>query len=132
MPQAKVNALDQAIGSRLRARRRHLRLTQADLAKRLGVTFQQLQKYESGANRISAVSLHLAAQALETPIGFFLEGLPRRDQPESADLQRLERFVALPEAVAVASAFTSLPASKRRRLLSLMLSMAEAGPGAED
>ncbi|HWU14280.1 MAG TPA: helix-turn-helix domain-containing protein [Caulobacter sp.] len=129
MPQAKVSPLDGAIGGRLRARRQHLRLTQADLARRLGVTFQQLQKYESGANRISAVSLHLAAQALETPIGFFLEGLAQLDAPPSADLERLERFVALPEAVAVARAFTSLPASKRRRLLSLMLSMAETQSG---
>ncbi len=66
---------DQHVGRRLRSRRQELKLSQQDLADRLGVTFQQVQKYERGANRVSAGRLFDLAQALETRIAYFYEGL---------------------------------------------------------
>ncbi len=66
---------DQHVGRRLRWRREELALSQQELADRLGVTFQQIQKYENGRNRISAGRLFDMAQALETRIMYFYEGL---------------------------------------------------------
>ncbi len=66
---------DQHVGRKLRWRRQELKLSQQELADRLGVTFQQIQKYERGANRVSAGRLFDLAQALETRITYFYEGL---------------------------------------------------------
>ena len=67
--------IDLLLGRRLRLRRRLMGLTQNELALRVGVRFQQIQKYECGANRISAARLWLLAKALETPVGTFFDGL---------------------------------------------------------
>lgn len=66
---------DQHVGRRLRGRREELNLSQQELADQLGITFQQLQKYERGANRVSAGRLFDLAKALETRITYFFEGL---------------------------------------------------------
>ena len=66
---------DLHLGRRLRRRRRLLGLTQQQLAVQVGVRFQQIQKYECGANRISAARLWELAEALETPITYFYDGL---------------------------------------------------------
>jgi len=69
------NSTDLHIGQRLRHRRWLLGMTQQDLAKAIGVRFQQIQKYESGANRISAARLFDLASALSVPVAFFYVGL---------------------------------------------------------
>lgn len=66
-------AQDIAIGLRLRAQRRELKLSQTAVALSVGVSFQQIQKYESGRNRISASTLWRLAQRLEVPVGWFFE-----------------------------------------------------------
>jgi transcriptional regulator with XRE-family HTH domain len=66
--------VDQHVGRRLRWRRRELSMSQEALAERLGVTFQQVQKYERGANRISAGRLYELAKELETTIPYFFQG----------------------------------------------------------
>ena len=70
-----VDPVDIAIGGRIRARREELRITQAQLAAGAGVTFQQIQKYEKGANRISASKLWDIARFFKVDIGYFFEGL---------------------------------------------------------
>jgi transcriptional regulator with XRE-family HTH domain len=70
-----TNEIDQHLGRRLRQRRRTLGLTQQQIAEAVGVRFQQIQKYECGANRISAARLWLLAKALESPVSAFFEGL---------------------------------------------------------
>jgi|GraSoiStandDraft_1057264.scaffolds.fasta_scaffold304311_2 transcriptional regulator with XRE-family HTH domain len=67
-----ANPLDVAIGARLRVRRRASGLSQQRLAERLGVTFQQVQKYERGTNRIAGSTLISIAEALDTPASYFL------------------------------------------------------------
>ncbi len=67
--------IEALIARRLRARRRELKLTQSALAEAAGVTFQQIQKYESGQNRISASTLCRLAKRLEVPIAYFFEEL---------------------------------------------------------
>lgn len=69
-------AIDKHIGQRVQLRRVMMGLSQKDLAKICGVTFQQIQKYESAGNRISASRLFELSSALETPISFFFHGLP--------------------------------------------------------
>ncbi len=66
---------DQHVGRRLRWRRQELKLSQQELADRLGVTFQQVQKYENGKNRVSAGRLFELARALETRITYFYDGM---------------------------------------------------------
>jgi transcriptional regulator with XRE-family HTH domain len=70
-----TNDIDRHLGKRLRQRRRLLGQTQQQIAEAVGVRFQQIQKYECGANRISAARLWLLAKALEAPVGSFFEGL---------------------------------------------------------
>jgi transcriptional regulator with XRE-family HTH domain len=69
------NMIDAYIGQRIRLRRNIMGITQKDLAARCDVTFQQIQKYETSGNRISVSRLFQIAQALETPITFFISGL---------------------------------------------------------
>lgn len=70
------NSLDQHIGKRIRERRTEIGLSQDALAKCLGVSFQQVQKYESGANRIAASRLYILAKTLDVDLSFFFKGLP--------------------------------------------------------
>ena len=70
-----TNEIDRHLGKRLRQRRRTLGLTQQQIAEAVGVRFQQIQKYECGANRISAARPWLLAKALEAPVGAFFEGI---------------------------------------------------------
>ena len=70
-----ANEIDLHLGKRLRQRRRLLGLTQQQVAEAVGVRFQQIQKYECGANRISAARLWRMAKALQAPVASFFEGL---------------------------------------------------------
>jgi transcriptional regulator with XRE-family HTH domain len=69
------NPVDLYVGSRVRLRRKLMRLSQMALAAHLGITFQQVQKYESGHNRVSASMLHAIAHVLKVPVNWFFEGL---------------------------------------------------------
>ncbi len=72
------NPVDAYIGQRMQLRRNMMGITQKDLANICGVTFQQIQKYETAANRISASRLFQIGMALETPVSFFFSGLPNQ------------------------------------------------------
>ncbi len=78
-----INSVDQHIAQRLQLRRVMLGLTQSDLAKKCGVSFQQIQKYETAGNRIPAARLFDLSQALETSVAFFFSGLPGNFPPET-------------------------------------------------
>jgi transcriptional regulator with XRE-family HTH domain len=69
------DSIDVHVGARIRDRRRELRLSQSDLAKALGLTFQQVQKYERGRNRVSASKLWYIAKALDVAVQWFFEEL---------------------------------------------------------
>lgn len=71
-----INEVDQHIAQRLQLRRVMLGMSQSDLAKRCGISFQQIQKYETAGNRIPAARLFDLSQALGTPVAFFFSGLP--------------------------------------------------------
>ena len=72
----KSDAVDKHVGERVRVRRIMLKMSQGELGTKIGVTFQQLQKYEKGTNRIGASRLYQLSQVLDVPPGFFFEDLP--------------------------------------------------------
>ena len=87
-----TNDIHDHLGKRLRQRRRTLGLTQQQIAEAVGVRFQQIQKYECGANRISAARLWLLAKALEAPVSAFFEGLG--DDAEATEEEEQRRQFA--------------------------------------
>jgi len=96
--------IDLHVGAKIRVRRKQVAMSQSALADKLGMTFQQVQKYERGANRVSASVLYKTAQVLEAPVSYFFEGLP--DQPEGskdkgADLKAVQALVAVPSVAAI-------------------------------
>jgi transcriptional regulator with XRE-family HTH domain len=121
--------VDQHVGARLRARRRQLRISQASLAKALGLTAQQVQKYERGANRISASMLHGMAQALDRPVGWFFEGLgeapssPPDDQMPS--LRDVQRFLGASGGARLALAYGRLSLRAQHQVLNLAETLAQ-------
>ena len=84
--------IDLHLGRRLRRRRRLLGLTQQQLATQVGIRFQQIQKYECGANRISAARLWQLSEALESPVSYFYDGLEQAIERREAANQGGEMF----------------------------------------
>jgi transcriptional regulator with XRE-family HTH domain len=74
-----ADATDHSVGQKIRAQRIMHGLTQTELGNRIGVTFQQIQKYEKGSNRVSAGRLKQIAEILEVPVSFFFEGASGKD-----------------------------------------------------
>jgi transcriptional regulator with XRE-family HTH domain len=97
--QKKPTPVDEYVGIALRSRRNELGLSQTDLAKAIGVTFQQVQKYEKGTNRIGAGRLSAISQALQVPITYFFQAINGSDgpnvRPRSLELLRLPGALAL-------------------------------------
>ena len=123
------NVVDAYVGARLRVRRVMLGLSQGKLGQLLGVTFQQIQKYEKGSNRISASRLRQAAHALEVPVEYFYEGAPTPaaggELPESAAEAFDVAFLATTEGFQLNRAFLRIRDPKvRRRIVDLVVSLA--------
>ena len=114
--------IDAFLGRRLRRRRRLMGLTQQQLADAVGIRFQQIQKYECGANRISAARLWGLSQALEVPVGYFYEGLADRDTRE-APAARSTEVAGRKETQDLIRAYYQLDERPRRRLLDLARSL---------
>jgi transcriptional regulator with XRE-family HTH domain len=122
------NPVDVHVGRRVRLRRRELGVSQAWLADRLGLTFQQIQKYERGANRISASKLYAIAKLLEVPITYFFEGLddpatPTGRQYAQAFTGVVEELLAEPNGPQLAEAFLSI---RRRSIRKGLAELARA------
>jgi len=112
------NPTDLHIGQRLRHRRWLLGMTQQDLAKAIGVRFQQIQKYESGANRISAARLFDLANALSVPVAFFYVGLGETNR--SSDSRSVDESALLQkETMDLVRAYYAIGAGPRRALFEL-------------
>ncbi len=118
------NDIDLHLGKRLRRRRRLLGLTQQQLADAVGVRFQQIQKYECGANRISAARLWRLSEALEVPVGYFYDGLSATEARDTM-VERAEggEILARKETLDLIRAYYQLGERPRRRLLDLAKSL---------
>ena len=124
---ATPNPIDVHVGRRVRLRRSELRLSQQILAEQLNVTFQQVQKYERGSNRISASRLFEISRALEVPVSYFFEGLTDTPGENYARAygRVLEELMAEPNGRDLAEAFLSIRRrSVRNHLTSLVRAIA--------
>ncbi|MDB5456345.1 MAG: transcriptional regulator, family [Caulobacter sp.] len=124
------NDVDVHLGKRLRRRRRLLGLTQQQLAGSVGVRFQQIQKYECGANRISAARLWQLAEALDVPVGYFYDGLANPGRGEAGEDADSAEMFARKETLDLIRAYYLLGERPRRRLLDLAKSL-HGGEAAE-
>ncbi len=118
-----VHPIDRSVGERVRARRRELGLSQTKLADALGVTFQQVQKYENGTNRISASRLVAIASAISMPVDTLLGATPS-EYPSAGELAAGDE-----EAMRLLQGFRRVSAPQRRALLQLLEVMAEPADG---
>ena len=132
-PQTKVpNSIDIHVGSRLRMRRMMLGMSQEKLGEAFGLTFQQVQKYEKGTNRISASRLQQAAQILDVSVPFFFEGAPgghklEGDAPSPA---YVNEFVSSEDGLRLIKAFTRITRpAVRHRIVNLVQEIAAADGG---
>lgn len=112
--------VDVHVGKRVRHRRWVCKLTQTELADKVGIKFQQIQKYETGANRVSASRLWDIADTLGVSIVFFFDGLDN-DQPKPEGVD----FATDKEAVELVRAYYAIPENQRRRLFDLATVLAE-------
>lgn len=126
------NPTDKHVGSRVRIRRIMLGMSQEKLGNALGLTFQQVQKYEKGVNRIGASRLQQIAAVLDAPPSFFFEGAPtamivgHERVTVTAPIEHLSEFMLTHEGVKIAMAFHRLSARSRRAIVGLVLALAEA------
>ena len=115
--------IDEHLGRRLRRRRRLLGLTQQQLATACGVRFQQIQKYECAANRMSAARLYQLAQVLEVPVSYFYEGLGPQREVRAREGEPQREVFTRKETRDLIRAYYSLSERPRRRLLDLAKSL---------
>src|SRR6266511_3316683 len=119
---------DQYVGSRVRARRMTLGMSQEKLGDALGLTFQQVQKYEKGTNRIGASRLHHIAHILRVPIAFLFEGAVPAQQTLAAEgpsFEYVSDFTASTEGLALTKAFLRLDRDLKRRIVNLVEEIAD-------
>jgi transcriptional regulator with XRE-family HTH domain len=114
------NSIDKHVGGRVRMRRIMLGMSQVQLGEALGLTFQQVQKYESGTNRVGASRIQQIAQILQVPISFLFEGSPTavpqaEGVSEAPSLDYISDFVATSQVLALIRAFTRITDAKVRR-----------------
>ncbi len=122
--------IDAHVGARIRLRRMLIGLSQERLGDALGVTFQQIQKYERGANRISASKLYEVSRVLGVPVSHFLDGLGADEGGNGKALPdaaaNIMEFVRSPEGLALNRAFAAIDDQRTKRaVLDLIRSMAD-------
>lgn len=135
MSERSANPVDVHVGARVRLRRLMLRMSQDKLGENLGVTFQQVQKYERGTNRVSASRLWGMADVLDVPVQYFFEGLALESGAggfgENDQTPLVYDFINSPDGVQLAAAFSRITDPKVRRQV-LQLVRALAGEGNEE
>jgi transcriptional regulator with XRE-family HTH domain len=118
VPARRADSRDAEVGRRVRSRRLECRLSQTELADRVGVTFQQVQKYEKGVNRIGAGRLQRISEALEIPITFFFEVNPgATGGAANSDTESVFGFMQTSGSVRIVKAFHKIKSRKARQVL---------------
>jgi transcriptional regulator with XRE-family HTH domain len=130
------NPIDKHVGSRVRMRRMMLGMSQEKLGDALGLTFQQVQKYEKGTNRIGASRLQQISETLQSPVAFFFEGAPSlpgaalQGLGEAPSPAYVSDFLATSEGLALTKAFVQIKDGKlRRRVVDLVEAIAAQDQG---
>jgi transcriptional regulator with XRE-family HTH domain len=126
MAKKSPNPIDKHVGSRVRMRRMMLSMSQEKLGDALGLTFQQVQKYEKGTNRIGASRLQQISNILSVPISFFFEGAPNpgghsSGMAEAPSPAYVSDFLATSDGLALTKSFMRIKSAKlRRRIVDLV------------
>ena len=120
MPKNGAHPIDTHVGKRVRMRRMMLGISQTKLGDALGLTFQQVQKYEKGTNRVSASRLQHIAQIFEVPVTFFFEGAPHlpgeeHTQTDAPFPRFVSDYLATSDGLKLTKAFMQIPNAKLRR-----------------
>ncbi len=128
MPNKSPNPVDIQVGARVRMRRMLVGLSQEKLGERVGLTFQQIQKYEKGTNRISASRMQQISEALSVPVSYFFEG--SRSTSEEGFAEKSAPFIAdflgTSEGLQLNKAFLRVKDPKvRRKIVDLVRSLAD-------
>ena len=114
-----AHPVDVHVGKRIRHRRWLVGMTQQQLAEKVGIKFQQIQKYETGANRVSASRLWDIADALDVPVSFFFEGIETEgDESDKAESVPAD-ILGDKEALDLVRSYYAIPENQRRRLFEL-------------
>lgn len=122
------NPIDVQVGARVRMRRMLVGLSQEKLGERIGLTFQQIQKYEKGTNRISASRMQQISEALNVPVSYFFEGTHQAGENGFSEKAApfVADFLSTSEGLALNKAFLRLKDPKvRRKIIDLVKSLAE-------
>lgn len=112
-----THPVDVHVGKRIRHRRWLVGMTQQQLAESVGIKFQQIQKYETGANRVSASRLWDIADALDVPVSFFFEGIDDEEAKPAAKVPA--DIMGDKEALDLVRSYYAIPEAQRRRLFEL-------------
>jgi len=124
-----ASSVDVHVGTRIRLRRKTLKMSQEQLGEQLGITFQQVQKYERGTNRVGASRLWNISKVLDVPVQYFYNGLPDGvggEDGEVPDPPAIYEFINSSDGVALASAVSQITnRAVRRQILELARSLAE-------
>jgi transcriptional regulator with XRE-family HTH domain len=120
------NPTDMHVGNRVRDRRQSLGMSQTKLAEAVGLTFQQIQKYEKGTNRVGGSRLQQFANILNVPISFFFEGGPNAPSQRKAgaidpSITYLSEFISSKDGLALIKAFMQIKNTKLRRGITNMV-----------
>jgi transcriptional regulator with XRE-family HTH domain len=118
-----IDPIDRHVGKMLRSLRLAGGFSQTELGDMIGVQFQQIQKYETGANRIAASRLKMAADALGAPISAFFEGLDH-----TAKSRAISAVLADPVALSIAAAIHAMPPAMRQSVNTILAAMTAALP----
>jgi transcriptional regulator with XRE-family HTH domain len=126
------NPIDVHVGNRIRMRRLLLGMNQETLANALGLTFQQVQKYEGGANRVSASRLSAMAEILGVPISYFFGDLQSDEAEISPEDQRWRDYLQRPETIEFIRLYYAIPDERaRQQFLEMTKALADASAMAE-
>jgi transcriptional regulator with XRE-family HTH domain len=128
------NPVDKYVGSRVRMRRIMLGMSQEKLGEALGLTFQQVQKYEKGTNRVGASRIQQISEILQVPVSFLFEGGPSGTTnggsfSEGSSPSYISDFLATSEGLALTRAFTRITDAKLRRSIVEMVEQVAAREG---
>ena len=126
------NPTDRHVGGRIRMRRLMLGKSQTELANAVGVSFQQVQKYEKGSNCVSASRLQQISLFLQVPVAFFFEELsnPSEKAHQGDDASRVARFISTSEGIALTRAFMVVDNTELRwRIVRLIEEITRTGHG---
>jgi transcriptional regulator with XRE-family HTH domain len=122
MPKKSRNPIDRHVGARIPMQRRVRGFSQSELGKAIGVTFQQVQKYENGMNRVSSSRLQLIANVLQVqPDSFFDEAHTKKASDSGFNVALIDEFISSRDGVALSQAFIKISDRKLRRSIVLLV-----------